>query len=179
MTLEKRRSGLLHKTAAQYRLNAGCGHGGKNDRNIQEGDEKQKLDVILFTTNFASSVSSNRICIIYTPSTFARSSLIHLQETGTLQATHPHKNERNGLSSCLFFTVLRGSGKLTYDGETYALHSGDCVFIDCKKPYSHETGHVLSTSQDGELSTDTTVAVKISADEVGVVKNIMEDGGTV
>lgn len=127
-----------------------------------------------FTTN---SVSSNRI--IYTPSTFARSSLIHLQETGTLQATHPHKNERNGLSSCLFFTVLRGSGKLTYDGETYALHSGDCVFIDCKKPYSHETGHVLSTSQDGELSTDTTVAVKISADEVGVVKNIMEDGGTV
>ena len=127
-----------------------------------------------FTTN---PVSSNRI--IYTPSTFARSSLIHLQETGTLHATHPHKNERSGLSSCLFFTVLRGSGQLTYDGETYALHSGDCVFIDCKKPYSHETGHVLSTSQDGELSTDTTVAVKISADEVGVVKNIMEDGGTV
>ena len=57
-----------------------------------------------------------------------------------MQATHPHKNERSGLSSCLFFTVLRGSGKLTYDGETYALHSGDCVFIDCKKTYSHETG---------------------------------------
>lgn len=85
----------------------------------------------------SNSVSSNRI--IYTPSTFARSSLIHLQETGTLQATHPHKNERSGLSSCLFFTVLSGDGRLTYDGETYALHSGDCVFIDCKKPYSHET----------------------------------------
>ena len=92
----------------------------------------------LFSNSSIDSVSSNRV--IYTPSTFARSSLIHLQETGTLQATHPHKNERSGLSSCLFFTVLRGSGKLTYDGETYALHSGDCVFIDCKKTYSHETG---------------------------------------
>lgn len=87
------------------------------------------------TSNF---VSSNRI--IYTPSTFARSSLIHLQETGTLLATQPHKNERSGLNSCLFFTVLRGSGQLTYDSEFYVLHSGDCVFIDCKKPYSHETG---------------------------------------
>ena len=95
-----------------------------------------------FTTN---SVSSNRI--IYTPSTFARSSLIHLQETGTLQATHPHKNEGSGLISCLFFTVLRGSGQLTYDGETYVLHSGDCVFIDCKKPYSHETGNSICQEQ--------------------------------
>lgn len=47
-----------------------------------------------------SSVSSNRI--IYTPSTFARSSLIHLQETGTLQALYSHKSERLDLSSCLF-----------------------------------------------------------------------------
>ena len=92
-----------------------------------------------------NSVSSNRI--IYTPSTFARSSLIHLQETGTLQATHPHKNERSGLSSCLFFTVLSGDGCLTYDGEIYALHSGDCVFIDCKKPYSHETGNGTAREQ--------------------------------
>lgn len=95
-----------------------------------------------FTTN---SVSSNRI--IYTPSTFARSSLIHLQETGTLKALYPHKNERSSLSSCLFFTVLSGSGQLTYDGETYALHSGDCVFIDCKKPYSHETGNITDLEQ--------------------------------
>ena len=100
----------------------------------------------LFSNSRNDSVTSNRI--IYTPSTFARSALIHLQETGTLQATHPHKNERSGLSSCLFFTVLSGDGRLTYDGETYALHSGDCVFIDCKKPYSHETGS--STSEETE-----------------------------
>lgn len=102
----------------------------------------------LFSNSNIDSVSSNRI--IYTPSTFARSSLIHLQETGTLQATHPHKNERSGLSSCLFFTVLRGSGQLTYDGETYALHSGNCVFIDCKKPYSHETGSNTSADTENE-----------------------------
>lgn len=96
-------------------------------------------------------VYSNRV--IYTPSTFARSSLIHLQEIGTLQASHPHKNERDGLSSCLFFTVLRGSGQLTYDGETYVLHSGDCVFIDCKKPYSHETGNNTSRDQVDTVGT--------------------------
>lgn len=88
----------------------------------------------------SSSVSSTRI--IYTPSSFARSSLIHLQETGTLQALHPHKSERSGLSSYLFFTVLFGSGELIYDGKSYELHTGDCVFIDCRKVYSHETGHV-------------------------------------
>ena len=102
-----------------------------------------------FFSNFnIDSVSSNRI--IYTPSTFARSSLIHLQETGTLQATHPHKNERSGLNSCLFFTVLSGSGWLTYEGETYDLHSGNCVFIDCKKSYSHETGSNTGAEKENE-----------------------------
>lgn len=81
----------------------------------------------LFTSS--PSVSSTRI--IYTPSSFARSSLIHLQETGTLQALYPHKSERSGLNSCLFFTVLSGSGELLYDGKNYELHTGDCVFIDC------------------------------------------------
>ena len=104
----------------------------------------------LFSNSNIDSVSSNRI--IYTPSPFARSSLIHLQETGTLQATHPHKNERSGLSSCLFFTVLRGSGQLTYDGKTYDLHSKDCVFIDCKKPYSHETGFNVAAKEDDRVA---------------------------
>ncbi len=102
-----------------------------------------EMSNLLFSNT--NSVASNRI--IYTPSTFARSSLIHLQETGTLQATHPHKNERSGLSSRLFFTVLSGSGQLTYEGETYVLHSGDCVFIDCKKSYSHETENNTSQKQ--------------------------------
>ena len=64
----------------------------------------------LFSTNNTDTVRSSRI--IYTPSAFARSSLLHLQETGTLQALHPHKSERSGLHSCLFFTVLSGVGRL-------------------------------------------------------------------
>lgn len=92
----------------------------------------------LFGTSNTDTVRSSRI--IYTPSAFARSSLLHLQETGTLQALHPHKSERSGLHSCLFFTVLSGVGRLIYEGGIHELRAGDCVFIDCRKPYSHETG---------------------------------------
>lgn len=106
------------------------------------------MGVQISFTNF-SSVSSNRI--IYTPSNFARSSLIHLQETGTLEASHPHKSERTGLGSCLFFTVLEGDGLLTYDGKIYELEKGDCVFIDCKKAYSHETP-LMQSGQASQLS---------------------------
>lgn len=104
-----------------------------------------------FFANFnMDSVSSTRI--IYTPSTFARSALTHLQETGTLQAIYPHKNQRSGLCSCLFFIVLNGDGKLTYDGKQYMLHPGDCVFIDCKKMYSHETGTLPDTANPDGIS---------------------------
>ena len=88
-----------------------------------------------FTT--ASIVSSNRV--LYTPSSFARTSLLHLQEIGELQALAPHTSSRSNLQSYLFFTVLSGSGALTYDGKKYDLKKGDMVFIDCRKPYSHTT----------------------------------------
>lgn len=102
----------------------------------------------LFGTSNTDTVRSSRI--IYTPSVFARSSLLHLQETGTLQALHPHKSERSGLHSCLFFTVLSGTGRLVYEGGAHELQAGDCVFIDCRKPYSHETGMQDSRSRTAE-----------------------------
>ena len=52
--------------------------------------------------------------IIYTPSPFARASLVHLQEVGTLQARSPHASTRQGLASYLFFMVESGSGTLEY-----------------------------------------------------------------
>jgi len=52
----------------------------------------------LFTNS--PDVSSNRI--IYTPSLFARSSLLYLQETGTLSAMAVHKSSRKNLLSYLF-----------------------------------------------------------------------------
>ncbi len=89
------------------------------------------------------SVDSNRI--VYTPSAFAKTNLIHLQETGTLKAKKPHINNRKGLVSFLFFVVVSGSGILMYDGEKYFLKEGDCIFIDCRKSYYHESSEDLWT----------------------------------
>jgi AraC-like DNA-binding protein len=47
----------------------------------------------------------------------------------------------------LFFTVRSGEGVLTYEGEQHALSRGDCVFLDCQKPYAHTTGDALWSLQ--------------------------------
>ena len=88
-----------------------------------------------------SLVTTSRI--LYTPSAFARTSLIHLQETGFLEARKPHKSRRENLASCLFFQVLSGHGTLEYMGETFPLIAGDCAFLDCRRPYSHCTSDEL------------------------------------
>lgn len=93
----------------------------------------------------SSSVSSSRI--LYTPSAFARTSLFHLQEVGSLQAIHQHTSTRTDLVSFLFFVVLSGEGKLFYEGQNYQLKPGDCVFIDCRKAYSHSTSDNLWSLQ--------------------------------
>ncbi len=88
-------------------------------------------------------VNSKRI--LYTPSDFAKSNLIHLQEIGELRAEKPHTSSRNGLASYLFFIVMNGSGTLYYDGNTYELKTDSCVFIDCHKAYSHCSSENLWT----------------------------------
>lgn len=84
-----------------------------------------------------NSVKSNRI--IYTPSNFAKTNLLHLQEVGELQALKPHTSSRRGLISFLFFLVSDGSGKFIYDKQEYTLSAGDCIFVDCKKLYAHSS----------------------------------------
>jgi len=79
-------------------------------------------------------VQSRRI--IYQPSQFAVENLVYLQETGNLTALKPHVSSRKGLASHLFFVVTEGEGKLTYEGQHFLLKKGDCVFIDCRVPYS-------------------------------------------
>ena len=91
------------------------------------------------------SVSSSRI--LYTPSVFARTSLLHLQEVGTLRALRPHTSRRADLVSFLCFVVLSGEGELQYEDEEYELTEGDCVFIDCRKAYSHSTSDNLWSLQ--------------------------------
>ncbi len=96
------------------------------------------MDTSLFHGNL---VTSNRI--LYTPSDFAKTNLIHLQEIGELHAQKPHTSQRSNLLSYLFFMVIRGEGTLEYDGKIHALFQGDCVFIDCRKPYAHRTSSNL------------------------------------
>lgn len=106
------------------------------------------MDQELFNPQ-SSSVTSSRI--LYTPSTFARTSLLHLQEVGSLQAIHPHTSTRTNLTSFLCFVVLSGIGSLTYEGTTYNLAAGDCVFIDCRKAYNHSTGYGTNGDENGTL----------------------------
>ena len=61
------------------------------------------MDQELFNPQ-SSSVTSSRI--LYTPSTFARTSLLHLQEIGSLQAIHQHTSTRTNLTS--FLCLARG-----------------------------------------------------------------------
>lgn len=81
--------------------------------------------------------SSNRI--ISTPSQYAREHYLYVQEVGTLQSLEPHISKRQNLSSYLFFVVLDGSGTVSYENKTYAISAGDCVWLDCTRPYSHES----------------------------------------
>ena len=104
----------------------------------------------LFTSS--PSVQSSRI--LYTPSPFARSSLLHLQEVGSLTAIRPHTSKREKLQSYLCFMVEDGDGELVYEGKKYKLRSGDVVFIDCRKAYSHSTGNIRSV--DNNRSTGNT-----------------------
>lgn len=93
------------------------------------------------------SSSVNSLRILYTPSSFVRTSLLHLQEVGSLQAIHPHTSTRTNLLSCLCFVVLSGKGSLKYESVDYELRAGDCVFIDCRKAYSHSTSNDLWSLQ--------------------------------
>ena len=98
------------------------------------------MDTALFE---GTLVESERI--LYTPSTFARTNLIHLQECGRLKALSPHTSHRENLASYLCFIVLEGSGTLEYDQKHYTLSAGDCVFLDCKKSYLHRCSNQLWT----------------------------------
>ena len=58
---------------------------------------------------------------------------------------------------CLLVTdvyVMYGEGELVYEGKKYELRSGDVVFIDCRKAYSHSTGNTRSTGIIQELCDD-------------------------
>lgn len=96
---------------------------------------------------------------IHTPSSFARKHLLYIQEAGLLKSRDRHISSRSHLESYLFFIVLSGSGTVTTDGGRHSLHAGDHVFLDCRRPYAHESSdeepwellwvHFQGNSMDG------------------------------
>ena len=96
---------------------------------------------------------------IHTPSSFARQSLLYVQEAGHLKSRDRHISRRSHLESYLFFIVLSGSGTVSIQDTHFALRSGDHVFLDCRQPYFHESSqddpwellwvHFNGTAMDG------------------------------
>ena len=86
-----------------------------------------------------NSVESKRI--IYTPSKFAKESLIYLQEVGISKTSEQHTNLRNFTDSFLIFIVLEGTGTLNYDNKNVKLSKNMCSFINCHLPYSHTSNN--------------------------------------
>lgn len=80
---------------------------------------------------------SNRV--LNTPSDFAKNNLLYLQEAGYLKSLKSHISKRENLDSYLFLIVLSGKGKFTYQKQEYYLSPKNCLFIDCKYPYSHQS----------------------------------------
>lgn len=77
--------------------------------------------------------------ILATPSPFARSHYLYVQEAGFLKSIKPHISSRSNLESYLFFLVLDGRGAFCYNGISYELRQGNCVWADCRIPYAHES----------------------------------------
>ena len=111
----------------------------KSSEQFQKNDHTQLPNKQHFFENYAPSELTDSFRILSTPSSFAKDTLFYIQEIGKLKSLKTHTSKREALDSFLFIIVASGSGTFTYKGKTYALTSGDHLFIDCKKPYSHES----------------------------------------
>ena len=84
-----------------------------------------------------NNLNPNRI--LSTPSEYAKENLLYVQEIGTLTSRSPHISTRKNIFSFLFLVVISGSGTFSYKGKSLTIHTGDCIFINCEEPYSHES----------------------------------------
>lgn len=102
-------------------------------------DVTHSSQITHYFENYAPSELTDSYRVLSTPSSFARSTLFHIQEIGKLKSLKCHTSRRESLDSYLFVIVKSGSGIFTYQGKTYSLGANDHVFINCNKPYSHQS----------------------------------------
>ncbi len=89
-----------------------------------------------FSPNNSSIIQSR---CIETPSSVAKDTFLYVQETGILKCTSNEISRRENMDSFLIVYVLSGEGFFTYNDKRTKVTSGACFFIDCIKPYSHES----------------------------------------
>ena len=115
----------------------------QNEVNVSEQIKKIDINPSLkknhYFEKYAPTELTDSYRILSTPSSFAKETLFYIQEIGKLKSLKSHISKREALDSFLFVIVVSGSGTFNYNGKVYALKSGDHLFIDCKKPYSHES----------------------------------------
>ncbi len=97
------------------------------NRTVQEGMQEM----------FASKGVTRSDRVLHTPGSFAKKNLLYVQEAGTLESLIPHICRRKHLDSYLIFEVLCGKGSITYEGKSYEMHQGECIWIDCRKEFAH------------------------------------------
>ncbi|MCD9023898.1 helix-turn-helix transcriptional regulator [Cohnella silvisoli] len=80
--------------------------------------------------------TEDSIRLIATPSSFAKSALMYVQEVGHFRTLSPYFTEREHLNSFLIVYTLSGLGNLTYKGNVYELRPRQTFLIDCME-YQH------------------------------------------
>ena len=89
-------------------------------------------------TNFPACYDPASERRIVTPSPFARKNLLYLQEAGHIKLRQSHAGTtRSALNSYLIVAVAAGSGTLWYGGLTHTLRTGQCFWVDCRRPHSY------------------------------------------
>lgn len=74
--------------------------------------------------------------IIYSASPFAKENLFFLQEIGNSKYFQPYLSTRTYLESFLFIIVNNGHGSLNFHNTQYNLRPCDCIFLNCREPYT-------------------------------------------
>lgn len=90
-------------------------------------------------TMFATEGITKSERFLRTPGEFAKDHLVFVQEIGRLQSIQPHRCIREKLESYLIFLVISGSGIIQIEGVERPLVMGDCVFVDCRQHYEHQS----------------------------------------
>lgn len=86
---------------------------------------------------FASEGITKSDRSLHTPSSFAKTNLLYVQEVGRLQSLTPHVCKRNNIDSYLIFEVVKGKGSILYENHRIELRKGQCVWIDCQNEFEH------------------------------------------